>query len=419
MSEIMLPKLTEYLQESGRLSEVELDELRYEYGIHLYYYGDQFSNPFENSGHIVNRRIASLRSTLHERLRSFRSTTGVEVQSNAYSTFNRELGKMGYVVGLPPWMALGRLKPSARRTVRNFTRSLREGSFFSLLSGEFAKQLEDVKSELREYYRPLKALVVPYDLPFYENMSIRLFRELRKPSFVFLHGLPGRYNRYDDARADYLLVWGERIKSNYVRAGVDPDKILVTGHPELSGQPVAISRNTADDILVIAKTMQGNQSSTGRTVVYDRSDSVLYLYLIEDVLKRQGICAARFRPHPSESGSWYQKYIDTGFYRLDAAPLKQSLNAATLVIGPASTVLLEAMRSGVNYQVFEPSRGDLDIVGRPLVPPFDGSDDRLPVALDATSLEEQMRAGARADERIFQDYVHHTFDLTEVKKIVG
>jgi len=53
----------------------------------------------------------------------------------------------------------------------------------------------------------VKCVIVPNDLSFFENLSIKIAQKNKVPSFVYLHGLPARYNNIDDNRADYLLVW--------------------------------------------------------------------------------------------------------------------------------------------------------------------------------------------------------------------
>jgi hypothetical protein len=420
---IMNPgKLTDYVQRSGRIAEADLDKLRFELNKRLYYYGGQFRRPPEGAKRFPDyRNIArTIRRLFVDSAAMLRRRTRADIQSNAYSSVNREIEKLGYSVSLPPWTgATGVLSASTRRALNRLDRFFRQAAFWELQSQELFSITVQVESGLLDYYSTLQGLVVPFDVRYYENVSIRLFRELAKPSFVFLHGLPGRYNSIDDNRADYLIVWGEAIKRHYVQAGVDSDKIIVSGHPDLSGRQVTITRNATDDVLVVTKSMPGAQPISGETIVPDRSDSILYLYLIEDALKRRGVHRARFRPHPSENGAWYQRYLDPQFYNLDTSPLGESLKEATLVVGPTSTVLLNALVSGVNYLVFEPLRNGLDLLGYPIVPPFDGSDACLPVAHDIDSFDELLRKRAQVDQRIAQDYLNDSFDLSAIKRIIG
>lgn len=414
------PKLTEYLEKSGRISSAALDALRYEYSKRYYYYGDQFKRPFENPRHdrwirVLIEFVRRARSAA----KSLRTGSHVDIQSNAYFTVNRELEKLGYSVALPPWINGGpRLPPAAGKSLRSVDRVLRTGNFSHLYSKSFMELLEHFESSLRDYYRQLKALFVPFDMGYYENISLRIFRQLEKPSFVYLHGLPGRYNNIDDNRANHLIVWGEAIKRHYVHAGVDPARIIISGHPELSRRRMQVSRNGTEDVVVLTKSMSGAQSITGETIVSDRSDCVLYLYLVQDALRRRGVRRARYRPHPSENPDWYWEYIDREFYRPDTGPLEDSLAAATLVVGPTSTVFLNALASGVNYVVFEPVRNGLDILGYPVVAPFDGSDCRLAVAQDQRSLEELINERDVPARTIFEDYVGDHFDLSFVRAIV-
>jgi hypothetical protein len=230
---------------------------------------------------------------------------------------------------------------------------------------------------------------------------------------------PGRYNAIDDNRADFLVVWGQAIREHYRQAGADPAKIIVSGHSELSQSAATTLRHDTKKILVITKSMSGGQPITGRTVVSDRSDSILYLYLVQDALKSLGVARARFRAYPSENVSWYERYLDPGFYHADTLPLTESFRQTILVIGPTSTVFLNALVTGVNYLVFEPTRGGLDLLGYPFVPPFDHSDDRLRIAHDSGQLAKLIRGRELVDVGILTDYVGTSFDLTRVQSIIG
>ena len=125
--------------------------------------------------------------------------------------------------------------------------------------------------------------------------------------------------------------------------------------------------------------------------IEDRGNSIMYLMIIERVLKDLGIKSVSFRPHPSESYDWYSKFIDTKFFREDKKTLSNSLQASTLVIGPKSTVLVDAMAHGVNYVIFEPTYDGKDILFGAVTPPFDGSDTDFPAASNASELDHIIR----------------------------
>lgn len=407
-----------YLKDSGRLSPTQLEGLRHEYDRRIYAYGRHFRYPFtkrKGLGIVYDELLWYLR-LLQQRCRNPKAA---DVVSNAYSVVNAELRSLGYSVVLPPWDgAVVGQHPSMMRSIRCVQRWFRDAEFKDLLTEAFIYQLTETEKYLREYFNNFRALIVPYDIIYFEHFAIHLFAEVNKPSFVFLHGLPGRYNAVDDQRAMYLLVWGEAIKAHYVRAGGKADRILVVGRPGLQGEPKPLKRASLDNVLVLTKSIPGGQPITGETHISDRGNLILYLYMVQDALYSLGVRQARFRPHPSESGAWYLNYIDTSFYRLDRAPLADSLSSASLVIGPTTTVFLDSLYAGKEYCVFEPSAGNIDIVNYSLVPPFDGSDHRVPVAKDVETLKNLLRAGAFTDQGVLDDYIARPFDLSILKTMI-
>jgi len=140
--------------------------------------------------------------------------------------------------------------------------------------------------------------------------------------------------------------------------------------------------------------------------------------MVQRVLKGLGVTSVRLRPHPSASSAWYLKFVEGSFFRLDPFPLEQSLRRATLVIGPTSSVLLEAMYYGTNYVLFEPSKEDRDLVNYHLVPPFDGSDARIPLARDEKELESLLKNKIRIDCSAWHDYIQTPFSIDFMKQLV-
>jgi len=254
----------------------------------------------------------------------------------------------------------------------------------------------------------------------YEKMSVAIFKELGKKSFVFLHGLPGRYNNIDDNRADYLVVWGKKIKDLYVATGVDPDKIYISGHPGYGTydfEKIKI-RSGLDNILVLSKSMNGGQHSDG-VRLSDRGNLILYLLKIEAVLKSIGVKSVRFRPHPSENIRWYYQYIDKNFFKTDnSASISQSLRSSSMVIGPTSSVFIDSLMNGVNYMVFEPSIEKIDITNYPLVPPFDKSDPRVVVSFTEDELKTSLLNRDIVEISVLSDYVQDNFDISFIGELI-
>lgn len=410
--------LLDYLRQSGRIHGAYFESLRYEFDKRIYHYGAHFNVEYAPTSDLNNVK-REIYQFVRSVVKGAYGYSEADIQSNAYSKVNVELRKLGYSVILPTWH--GGILSNAqyvRKTVRSLERYFSKNNFNMILSDECSSLVEAVEASLRTYYKRIRALMIPYDIVFFENLSIKLFREAGKPSFVFLHGLPGRYNSIDDQRADHLLVWGSAIKDHYVRAGGNPASIHVVGRPGMPDQPRPLRTATFDNVLVLTKSIPGAQPITGETHLSDRGNLILYLYMIQDALRSLGVRQARFRPHPSENGRWYLKYIDTSFYRLDSAPLRDSLESSTLVIGPTTTVFLDALYAGREYCVFEPSDDGIDLINYSLVPPFDGSDPRVPVATDVDTLRANLRECRHTVQAVLDDYIARPFDLSILKTII-
>ena len=241
---------------------------------------------------------------------------------------------------------------------------------------------------------------------------------------IALHGLPGRYNSIDDNRADYLLVWGDRIKEYHVRGGIGPDKILVTGHPEYSpAAPQALTvpgklRFSLGNILVLSKAMNGAQYSV-EEVLTDRGNLILYLYSIRKILQKNGVKRVTLRLHPSESVDWYRSFLPGGFFQFDNSPLHNSIARASLVIGPASTVFIESLIAGVNYLVYEPMLNGRDLLNLPVVPPFDGSEPGIPVANSEEDFQRLLSEGGAINPSVIPCYIKPSLDLSFIRTVIA
>jgi len=296
---------------------------------------------------------------------------------------------------------------------------LRNSNFNELLQKDFLVEIDQFEEKLSLLFqkRKIKSLFVPNDVSFFENISIHLCKQIGIPSFIFLHGLPGRYNNIDENRSDYLIVWGKRIKENYIKAGLSPDKIFISGHPYYKQIHLDPLKFSFENILVLTKSLNGAQHSDG-VILGDRSNLLLYLFSIERILKRFGVNSVRFRPHPSENENWYLKFINKDFYVFDKGNLQQSILNSTLIIGPTSTVFLESLYCGVNYVVYEPALNNIDLINCPLVPPFDGNDSKVPVSKDEAEFEYILKSKSGVNPSCISDYITTPFDLSFVKDLI-
>jgi hypothetical protein len=399
----------------------DLEILKCEIDQRIYYYGDQFKSPYKHKNTTDYKFILRLIRSL---IRTQNFVKGnPNIISNAYFNLENELTSIGYNVFSPPWDISSKrflaFEFDTLIKLKKVNDQLSDYSLRHLISPEFNSKLQIIKNILKKYFEKnkIKAFIVPNDIAPLSRLSIDLCKELKIPSFIFLHGIPGRYNAIDENRTDFLLVWGEEIKKNYIKNGFSPNKVIVVGHPiyrEVKNQNITFN---LDDVLIISKSMNGGQHGDD-VILTDRGNLILYLYRVEEVLKAMGVKKARVRLHPSENEEWYQENIDTEFYTFDHLSLKDSLKRSSVVIGPTSTVFLDAMYCGTNYVIFEPLVNGTDLINYPIVAPFDGSDKRIVASHSEKELEYVLKNKVIHDISFFKDYVSTPFDISILKNII-
>ncbi|MDD4993345.1 MAG: hypothetical protein PHR83_14055 [Paludibacter sp.] len=418
--------LLEYLKQNTDIDKSKIDLLKYQLDQRIYFFGQHFKYPRENA----NRFKLFLRNILQDvnayslyLTKCISSDSKKRIISNAYFSTNFELEKLNYNVISPI-----HVKNKANSLVGDFSiynkfKTVRDVvdkcNFYDLKSDDSLKKIDALFLELYNWYKKsnISSLIVPNDIAFFELLNIRIFKQLQRPSFVFLHGLPCRYNPLDENETDYLIVWGDKIKENYVNAGFCSEKIYISGHPYYNKKIEFKLRNSLDNILILTKSIEGAQHRD-KVRLGDRGNIILYLYSIQNVLKRKGVKKVKLRPHPSENVNWYLEFLDTDFFELDKLNLSDSLKQSTLVIGPASTVFLESLYFGVNYVVYEPTINHVDLVGFIPAPPFDGNNSKVPVAKDENDLFVLINDKLSVDSSIFNDYIQTPFDMGFIKKLI-
>jgi len=412
--------LIKYLGDKNKIDKRTIDSLNYELNKYIYYFGNHFRYPLE--AHKKNPVIylkQILYGILHESFHNLNEKN--TIVSNAYFFLNRELENIGYRVVKPKWHNNGIrfVNSKLQKEINYFKKSFFKKNFYSFFQKEFIDRLDNLKSVLKEYYSTNSSgLFVPNDMSFFENFSLQIFNDLHKPNFVFLHGLPGRYNTIDDNRAQYLIVWGNKIKENYINVGVDEKKIFVAGHPYYKKFIQKELKFDLSNILILTKSVNGAPIITNDNILSDRSNSVLYLYSVQTVLEKLNVKKVRFRPHPSESPNWYFKFIDTDFYVLDNKSFPKAIQESSLVIGPTSTTILESTYYGVNYVIYELAQNNIDLTNYKLAPPFDGSDSRIPVAKSEDDLFRIIKNKEKVNSDFFYDYIQTPFDISFIKNII-
>ena len=306
---------------------------------------------------------------------------------------------------------------------KNIQNRIRHDDFQLFLEPTFHDALEQFQQHLLAQYtkQDFKALFLYTDQYFYSKYSIDIFKKMDRPSFIFTHGMPGIYNLEVDNRADYLMVWSEKIKQNYINAGFSEAKIKVVGHPRHLNIPKKVTlRSDLTDVLVIpVSSVTWHQHTYGDPVVNDASMVVLYLYKVQKTLQKLGVKKARYRSHPSINQQWIHSFLDQDFYVFDTEALPTSLQRASLVIGSNSTVVLEALMQGVNYLAFDPKdEQGKNMSGYKSVPPFDGSEEKLMMAENEMELEKMIKGNAITEYSLVHDFIQE-FDLSVLKHLIN
>ena len=296
---------------------------------------------------------------------------------------------------------------------------LRSGSFHGMLKKENLERLDFLQDGIAKVLvkNKIKAFFTNNDDAFWNKYLIEVCRKVGIPSFEFLHGFPA-YTKDINTRTDYLCVWGDKIKKNFIQNGFNGDRIFVTGTPHfsISTKRAETLRNSFDDVLVATSLATMYLQHGWIMDEYGDQNSsllILYIYQIEHVLRQLGVKHARLRPHPSVDKLWLSKYIDMDFYSLDYESVNDSLNRSTMVIGPHSTLMIDALCNGVNYYVYEPGENGVTIRGAKLAPPSDGRDEWVRVAQSEKELIENIRGNNILDPRFLDGYLQ-PFSLTPI-----
>lgn len=403
--------------------------IKYEFDKHLYYYGGQFSNGYDRGDPkrsseqyqtALLQFFAKLQPTVEAELLARRAPTSQLpcVFSNAYFGWEKALAAKNVRLIPPPWIAPepGNVLSGALSNQCRAVQELLRSGISIFYREEFHGALRQIVGNLEQYYaqHPAAGVLMPYTNGFFEGITSDIFRRAGKPTFLCIHGLPGRFDWWERGEhpVDFIVVWGEAMKRRLVESGRDANAVLVSGHPDYSGKSLPTLTSKLDRVLVLGFSQNG-APHLDFPYYYDRSLGLDYAWRVQSVLQKLGVKKARFRPHPSESADWYRAQLDPKFFELDGArPCSEALRDATLVIGPTSTVAVDAAVAGVNYVCFWPSYRHYNPTGHSYYDPdlpFDGTDARFPVAGTESDLLELLERGATIEPAALPDYLADCF----------
>ena len=276
------------------------------------------------------------------------------------------------------------------------------------LSSEMNEKINQLKESLIRIYssNKVKAFFTYADSDFWSRILILVFKKLNKPTFLYVHGMPGIYKSVYN-RSDFLLVWSEKMKRNFIDAGMPKEKIILWQNKKYAGITASLKKVELSSVVVLGYTIPGSDPCCDKTRTFQRNFGLTLLYadLVKNTLLKLGIKRAILRPHPSENHFWYIKNVDTSFYSIDnSSSDDECLEKASLIIGPTSTMIVNSLYHGVPYILFEPvlSGEELSIFG--LVPPFDGTDSFVPLCRTEAELYSAIKEGKSAKQELFFEY---------------
>ena len=399
--------LINYLKEKN--NNKYLDSLKYNLGKKIYYYGEQFKNNKLNFINIIRNILIFIIASIINR-----SNKKELVLSSAYLNYDDHIEKKDYCV--ERICGNQRLKKRSGCNIKILLKSnyieycLGNKDFKYLLSSEMENLINSLKIDIYNYIKEknYRALFVPNDLDFFMKIYIDAFKSLNKPTFLLAHG--GIYNIYDlesENRTDYIVVWGNAQKKAFIENGYNKKKFFVSGHPNYKFNNDLKITSSTNNILVLTKSLVGVPQYYE---LEDRGSAIVYLLGIKEALKKIGVPKVRLRLHPSENINFYKRFLDDEFFIHDDDDIDDSLNKSTMVIGPRSTVIVDAIFKGINYIVYEPKFHNKDIFGHRITAPMDGSLDGLNISRSQSELFNHINENRIIDKNVFIELCGKKFD---------
>ncbi len=404
----MLKNYLGQLQESYPEKAELLEWMKYALDNRVYYFGQHFKTPYEGRPWKVRAKTRLI--SFYQRMKTVAVSYDGAVISNAYFNVADYIRKEGYKVALPPWQT-GNISKEAQETLYQ----MMFADFNLVLTDSFQEKVYKLKEELKEFFQknhtPL--LLLANDLVPIHRIAIDVCKDLGIPTGIFLHGLPGRYDALDDSRGDYLFVWGEKIKQNYINAG-SKTNIIVTGHPNFSA--FKFVEKSPENILVLSRSINGASPYSDRHMVDERGICIQHMYAVETALKKVGINKAVIRLHPSENPEWYSRFIDKDFYTIDTNPLSFSIGHAKMVVGYFSTVMLDTVLNDVPCYPYVFDK-ESNCYADEIVPPFCNRPD-FPTAYTVDEFVGNLKSGNCVKKEHFEGYVDPVFDVKKITQFI-
>lgn len=421
----MKENLFEYIQSLKVDSSELLNLVKFNISEKVYYYGDHFrkSSPPSKMLFYFKFFITYIYTRLiNLKLRNQNQDMFYGL-SSAYHNFDNKIKKEGFSTVRMPHMPKKGIKTFGGIYFFYQTMIIQKSFIYEdykyLTSDAFLVRVKNYINQIEILVKKndYKFLLVSNDIDFFARVYIKVFKKLKKPTFCISHGgMPSLFDGIIDNLTDYVTMWGTKQIEAFAKAGYDKNKFFVSGHPFYNKIPTNFQFELSN-ILVITKSVNGI-CPLDKPHLEDRGNIIMYLLSIEQTLRKIGVRSVILRPHPSENPDWYLKFIDSDFFIIDKNTLSSSLNSASLVIGPTSTIIIDAMAHGVNYLIYEPLINNKLITGFPIQPPLDDSDSRIPIARNEDQLLEFINLRKKIDLSVYTEFANPNFDVSFFNDII-
>ena len=320
-------RIPDYLKykydQSSKEDQQIFDHLYFDLSYKIYGRGDHFAwhGKFSWKNYASRKLVLSYKNIKKKKVNSINS--GPLILSNAYHNFNLELEKLGYQVFHPPWYdpLHANYSPASLNIAQEcyeMRNKISQKTVNEILQPEFFNEVREFKKKLKDYFSQLNfsAAFFPNDICFFESIAVSILKELKIASLIIIHGLPAGYSEEENRSVDYLLVWGDEIKKNYVEHGFKAENIFVSGHPNYLQLYKGDLRSDLSQVLVLGQSF--NACFVKEVNLGDCGNLILYTEMIKNALRSLGVKKARLRPHPSMSKKFYHEFIDLNFFEIDA-----------------------------------------------------------------------------------------------------
>jgi len=421
----MKENLFEYVKSIKNESSDLLDLIKFNISEKVYYYGDHFkkSRPKSKVYFYIKNFLIYLYTrvvNLKVRRQSIGNSRGL---SGSYHNFDKQLEKNNILTLRMPHMPKKGIETFGNLSLFYNTMIIQKSFIYDdynyLISDDFLLIIKNYLSQIEKLIKQsdYKFLLVSNDIDFFARVYIKAFKKLKIPTFIIAHGgMTSMFDGIMDNQTDYVTMWGSKQVESYIKAGYDKNKFFITGNPFYNKTPTYFKFELTN-ILIITKSVNG-VCPLDKPILEDRGNTIMYLLSIQNTLKKIGIKSVKLRVHPSENPFWYLKFIDNDFFIIDKKSLTDSLTSASLLIGPSSTVIIDAMAHEVNYLIYEPLINNKGITGLPLQPPLDGSDTRIPIARNEEDLFKFINEKKKIELSIYKEFINPNFDTSFINEII-